>query len=97
MNPKLIISFASCDISNGVLYKTLGFESDESISQSYWYIDPQNFQRYHRTSFTKSSIVKRGWKEHIDSSWTERDVMDKIGFMRIYDSGQSKWILDLKN
>lgn len=94
--PKKVISFSSCDISNCNLYKTLGFESDENISQSYWYVDPEDFQRYHRSSFTKAAIVKKGWKEKIDSSWTEASAMNEIGIMRIYDAGQRKWTLDLK-
>lgn len=91
VKPLNIVSFASCDISNGNLYNALGFETDGNISQSYWYIDPEDFQRYHRSSFTKASIVKRGWKASVDSSWTERDVMDAVGFIRIYDAGQTKW------
>lgn len=91
VKPLNIVSFASCDISNGNLYNALGFETDGNITQSYWYIDPEDFQRYHRSSFTKASIVKRGWKASVDSSWTERDVMDAVGFIRIYDAGQTKW------
>ena len=60
-NPKSIVSFSMNDISNGDLYKTLGFVTDDKITQSYWYIDPNTMKRYHRTSFTKQSIVKRGW------------------------------------
>lgn len=90
-HPSQIISYASCDISDGNLYKTLGFEPTNEITRSYWYIDPISFHRYHRTSFTKSAIVKKGIKE-AKGSWTEFEAMDEAGYIRIYDAGQTKWV-----
>lgn len=89
-----LISYSSGDISTGRLYSTLGFQSDYKISPSYWYIDPLTMTRYHRSSFTKSAIVSRGWKDRIDSSWTERQVMEERGFLRIYDAGVIRWEID---
>ena len=86
-----IISYASCDISDGNLYKVLGFESDNKITRSYWYIDPRTLTRYHRSSFTKSKIVEKGIKE-AKGSWTENEAMDEAGYIRIYDAGQTKWV-----
>ena len=94
-NPKSIASFSMNDISDGNLYKLLGFETDENISQSYWYIEPKTMKRYHRSSFTKHEIVKRGWKDKIDNSWTEKQAMVEQGYFCIYDTGQQKWILNL--
>lgn len=92
-HPSQIISYASCDISDGNLYKTLGFESAEEITRSYWYIDPESFRRYHRTSFTKTAIVKKGIKES-NGSWTEFEAMDEAGYIRIYDAGQMRWVMN---
>ena len=72
----------------------LGFETDENISQSYWYIEPKTMKRYHRSSFTKHEIVKKGWKDKIDNSWTEKQAMAEQGYFCIYDTGQQKWILN---
>lgn len=95
--PKEIISFSSNDISNGDLYKKLGFETDGKIESSYWYIEPHTEQRYHRFSFNKYQIVSKGLAPDPDpSKWTEREVMDFIGYYRIYDSGTTKWTLKLK-
>ena len=88
-NPKLIVSFSSNDISDGGLYKTLGFISDGKINSSYYYV--KGNQRWHRSSFTKSKIVELGWKDKIDGSWTEEDVMREHKYLRIYDSGTTKW------
>lgn len=90
--PDSIVSFSMNDISNGNLYKQLGFKSDEKITHSYWYIEPKTFKRYHRTSFTKQSIVKRGWRDKVDNTWTEKQVMGEMGYFCIYDSGQLKWV-----
>ena len=89
-NPSQIASFASNDISNGHLYESLGFSSDYKINNSYWYID-RLYKRYHRSTFTKAAIIKRGWAKK-DEKWTEKDIMYKCGYFQIYDSGQTKYI-----
>lgn len=94
-HPTSIVSFSMNDVSDGNLYKTLGFKTNGIITQSYWYIDPKTLKRYHRTSFTKRAIVKKGWREKIDDTWTERQVMEEQGYFRVYDSGQLKWVLEL--
>lgn len=93
--PRTIISFSSNDISSGQLYKKLGFASNQKYNQSYWYIEPGTLKRYHRSSWSKSEIVRKGIKDKIDDTWTEKEVMEELGFFCIYDSGQFKWILDL--
>ena len=89
-NPSKIISFSSNDISLGELYKKLGFEHENTSKSSYWYIDPKTFQRHHRSNFTKSRLVKEGY----DSSLSEHQIMIDRGYLKIYDSGQQKWIYD---
>ena len=80
------------DISDGNLYKVLGFKSDNTITGSYWYIEPKTYKRYHRTSFTKANIVKMGWRDKVDNTWTESQVMEEQGYYKIHDSGQLKWV-----
>ena len=91
-HPSSVYSFASNDISDGGVYEKLGFKSCGQINSSYWYIDPKTLMRYHRTSFTKDAIVKKGIKEKNDNTWTETQAMNDAGYLRIYDSGQTKWI-----
>ena len=95
-NPSKIISFSSNDISNGNLYKQLGFETDYKINQSYWWIKNGTYMRYHRSNFTKSDIVRLGWMEKNTKDWTEEEVMYSRGYFKIVDSGQLKWILNIK-
>lgn len=95
-NPKTITSYSANDISNGQLYKSLGFTTTNKISESYWYIEPMTFRRMHRSIFTRAGIVRK-WPEYDinDKTWTERSVMDSRGYMRIYDAGTTKWSLTL--
>ena len=88
-NPPVVYSFSSNDISRGDLYKTLGFVQAGN-NGSYWYIDHLG-KRFHRSSFTKDAIVRRGWKPNKDG-WTESSVMMDRGFYKINDTGQIKWI-----
>ena len=94
-HPDSIISFSSNDISDGNLYKVLGFETDYKYQPSYWYFRPGSLQRDHRSGWSKSEIVRKGFKEKVDESWTEFDTMKELGFFCIYDSGQFRWTLTL--
>ena len=86
-NPTQIESFSSNDISRGDLYKVLGFKKDLKISKSYWYIN-STMHRIHRYSLRKSELIKLGF----DPSLSESQITESMGLLRIYDSGQSKWI-----
>ncbi len=85
--PSTIISFASNDISNGSLYKRLGFDKD-TVTQAYWYIQKDIFKRYHRSSFSKTRLEKMGY----DISKTEGEIMSSLPYYKIYDSGHTKYI-----
>jgi hypothetical protein len=91
-HPNSIESFSSNDISNGELYKTLGFSYLSITKHSYWYID-KDMNRYHRFKFRKSELVKNGE----NPSESEFEIMKAKGYYRIYDSGQTKYILKLNN
>nr|DAQ33070.1 MAG TPA: endonuclease-like protein [Caudoviricetes sp.] len=91
--PTIITSYSANDISDGQLYKALGFEKFNDGQTSYWYVEHGTFHRYHRSTFTKAGIVRHGWKEQVDNTWTERQVMETKPFYRIYDAGTTGWRL----
>ena len=95
-HPSMVTSFSANDISNGQLYKSLGFETNNEISESYWYIEPVTFFRQHRSLYTRHAINKK-WPEYDinDKTWTERVVMNSKGYLRIYDAGTTKWTLKI--
>lgn len=92
--PSNIISFSSNDISNGELYKKLGFVSNEKITSAYWYVNQKSYLRYHRTSFTKTRLKQLGY--NINNK-TESEIMKNLPFYKIYDSGHTKWNLKILN
>ena len=83
-------SFSSNDISNGVLYETLGFIHAGTQPASYWYVD-KDLQRHHRFAFRKDVLVRNG----ADPNMTEFEITDGMGLYRIYDSGQQRWIFNV--
>lgn len=87
-NPSAVESYASNDISNGELYRLLGFNQISEYSPSYWYVHKTNMKRYHRSHFTKSNLVKLGY----DPNKSEYQITNDLGFYRIFDCGQSKFI-----
>lgn len=88
--PAKIVSFSSNDISNGLLYKRLKFK-EYSSSLAYWYIQQGTLKRYHRTSFCKTRLAEMG----MDTTKTEREIMDSLPYWRIYDSGTTGWELNI--
>ena len=89
--PDKIISFSANDISNGALYKALGFINRKQSSGSYWYIENNSLIRYHRFHFRKSELKKMGYNDG-----TEFEIMNKLPYHRIYDSGTTCWELGIK-
>ena len=85
----VIYSYSSNDISDGNLYKMLNFE-ESTPSLPYWYIDSKTLKRYHRTSFTKKEIQRKGLTKK--KNFTESEVMKQCHFFKIYDSGMTKWV-----
>lgn len=88
-NVKMIKSYSANDISNGSLYELLGFESNDKINQSYWYIEYRTFKRYHRYNFRKAKLKEMGFD--IDNN-TEDQIMKSLPYYKIYDAGTTTWI-----
>lgn len=87
-NPEQIVSYSSNDISNGNLYDKLGFIKDPKQNISYWYINQNTFQRYHRFNFRKSKLKEMGY----DITKTESQIMSESPYWKIYDTGTTRWV-----
>lgn len=92
-HPSHIVSFSCNDISTGSMYEKLGFKNDGQTN-TYFYCDRNTMKRYHRSSFSKESIKKKGF--NIDGM-TEKELMDMYykNILRIYDCGKIKWSLNI--
>jgi len=85
-NSTEIITHADRTISQGELYKTLGFAFIKKTEPDYNYII--NCVRHNRFNFRKDKLVKEGFD--IDKS--EHDIMLERKIYRIYNSGNLKFI-----
>lgn len=83
-----IKSYANLRISDGGLYKNMGFELVNQSAPNYWYFKPQapaKLELKHRSGFQKHRLS--GILENFDSSKTEWENMKNHGFCKIYDCG----------
>jgi hypothetical protein len=86
--PKYILSYADRSWTSTIkktLYDTLGFEF-KGVTQKnyYYYIDNRRVNRY---IYRKSELIKMGHPR--DKS--EREIMESLGYYRVYDSGNLKY------
>ena len=85
--PLQIISYSDKRYSIGRVYEKLGFEYVSTSSPNYFYIK-SNGVRLHRFKFTKDKLISQGE----DANLSERKIMEKNGYFRIYDCGADKFI-----
>ena len=86
-----IISFSDNRISSGRLYLNSGFDYITELSAGYCYTDNYN-RRFNRQGFMKSKIIKKYNLDITDASLkTEWELMQDLGFDRLWDCGKKKW------
>jgi hypothetical protein len=85
-SPTKIISYADLRWSEGNLYKTLGFTENTAPTIGYWYVSGYS-KREHRYNFTKKTLVKEGG----DINKTEWEIMQDLGYDKIWDCGHQKY------
>jgi hypothetical protein len=89
-----IISFSDNRYSSGKVYETLGFNLNKHIKADYSYVCKNHSYRFHKANFRKSNIQK---KFNLDPEYvkskTEWELMQELGYDRIWDCGKKKWSL----
>lgn len=92
--PTEITSYAdrrwSTNISNN-LYKSIGFNFIKNTQPNYWYTYKYK-ERLHRFNFTKHKLIKLGG----DPSKSEWQIMQSMGYDRIWDCGNLKYEMIVK-
>lgn len=83
--PESIISYQDNRLFNGNLYEKLGFKQIRISEPSYYYVI--NKKREYRYNWRKDVLVKLGF----DSNKTEKEIMEELGYPRIYDCGTKVW------
>jgi G:T-mismatch repair DNA endonuclease (very short patch repair protein) len=81
-----IISYSDISLFSGNLYQKLGFEKISLSKPNYfWVVDGI---RKHRFNFNKKRLIKLGY----DKNKSESQILQEIGYYRVYSCGQEKWI-----
>ncbi|MFW6225561.1 MAG: hypothetical protein ACOC3V_01215, partial [bacterium] len=97
-NPNKIISFAdrrwTPDMNNN-LYIKLGFVLTQTLKPDYWYYNPNihRNKRFHKFGFGKTNLKKR-FPEIYNDNKTEWEMMQELGYDRIWDCGKFKYELN---
>lgn len=86
--PDSIISYADRRWSNGNLYEKLGFRLKHATDPNYWYCNFNSLRRHHRYLFRKDRVVDR---VEDGASKTEGQIMQELGYHRIYDCGSLRY------
>lgn len=85
--PESMFTYSDNRWFDGSLYQNLGFSLIGDTQPGYHYL--VNGRREHRLGFTKKRLVEQG----NDSSKTEWEIMQSLGYDRIWDCGHRKWVL----
>ena len=90
--PSSIVSFSDNRYSQGNLYKKLGFVQVGIVPPMQQYVESYTL-RYHKLSLNKKKLEKL--YPGIDTDKTEWEIVQELGYDRIWDCGKIKWQLDL--
>lgn len=85
--PNKITTYCDNRYFNGKSYIDMGFELVKITKPNYFYIKQNEIKRYNRFNFRKDRLVKLG----LDINSTEKELMSKLGYLRIYDAGNKKF------
>jgi AraC-like DNA-binding protein len=90
-NPQSIVSYADNSYSDGHLYETLGFKFSHTTPPNYSYLVGSKIES--RQKYQKKNLQKL--LKQYNSSLTEELNMKNNGYYRLYNCGQSVYVLDL--
>lgn len=85
--PKNIVSYSDNRYFNGNMYKVLGF-TEQKTNIGYYYTDYH--ARFNRLQFQKHKLIEQGF----DKSKSEWQIMQELGYDRIWDCGQTTWTIN---
>lgn len=90
-----IITFSDNMVSNGDLYKKCGFIESGKVAPDYYYT--QDYQKlYNKQGFRKNKLMEKiGLTQEEVNTLTEWEIVQSMGYDRIWDSGKIKWTLDI--
>ena len=85
--PKEILTYADRCWSQGKLYHELKFDLISKTEPNYSYYD-MKCNKFNRFNFRKDVLIKKGY----DPKKTEFEIMDELGYLRVFNSGNLKFL-----
>jgi len=92
-NWKEIYSYADLRLSDGNLYESNGWKMIKYVSPDYYYTDGKDV--FHKSLFKRKNI-KTKISEVYDENLTEREMMEKTKYVRLWDCGKVKYKYNTK-
>lgn len=89
-NNPVVVSYCDLTKFNGNVYRSLGAHRESYVKPTYYYIkrDGVTIQRFHRRLFQKHILVSKG----ADLGKTEKQIMNDMGYYRIFNAGNLKFV-----
>lgn len=88
-----VITFSDNRHGSGNLYKQSGFKLIHDVAPSYYYTyDYKKLE--HKSKYRKDKIEKK-FNVTFSNDQTEWDMMQELGYDRVWDAGKKKWLLEL--
>ena len=87
-----IVTFSDHQVSDGSLYKNLGFEEDKEIPPDYRYFSEG--KRKHKFGY-RLKRFKNDPSLIYQPGLTERELAELNGLERIWDCGKTRWVINI--
>lgn len=91
--PIKITSYCDIRYFTGKTYYKMGFNLKEITKPNYFYLKSNEVKRHQRFNFRKDKLVKMGFSKFK----TEYEIMKELGYLRIWDCGNKKFIKTYEN
>lgn len=88
-----IITFSDHEVSDGGLYKTLGFNKDKELKPDYKYVVGK--KRIHKFNYRRKRF-ENDLKLIYDENLSESEMARLNGIDRVWDCGKTRWIINVQ-
>ena len=93
-NPSSIVTYSDISKFKGNVYNRIGFKTIEVTRPNYKWVGYDTHKVLTRYQTTKQKLIEAGLG---DETETEAEIMHRLGYYRIYDCGNIKFIWENKN
>lgn len=91
-SPRQVMSYASLDISNGDLYKRLGFTMERVTRPSYEWVNPMDASEHYSWSLILNKGVDNVLGTHYGKGTDNIELMKRLGYVRVFNSGSMVFV-----